>query len=194
MRLLRKVPQQTLLLRLNKDINHKSPLSDAMCAFRNAVRPKKQKKPGMHYKHYTTLMQAMDLLYDEWKELSNNYTNYDKCDLVWGQIFKYLQISLPAVDRFGFARAFDDNERTAKYKYDNGTFPDAVADNEELPGVGINEAIFGAARGARRRALPGWRFRVAALWKTHVEQKHQACRTYAAAATTASDRTCSLSK
>jgi hypothetical protein len=148
-------------------MNYKSELHEAMCAFRNAVRPKKQKKPGMHYKHYTTLMQAMDLLFSEWKELSNNYTNYDKCDLVWGLIFKYLQISLPPVDRFGFARAFDDNERTAKYLYGNGSFPDAVLDSDELDGVSISGAIFGAIGSYAVRAG-----RVAGRWKKHMSSKN----------------------
>jgi hypothetical protein len=175
---------------LNKDMKHESVLRDMLIAFRNAVRPKRE-IVGMHYKHYTTLQQALDLLYDEWKELSSNYTNFGKCRLVWRQIIGYLQRSLPAVDRCAFARAFDDEERTLNFKYEDGTFPDVTNIDEELDfvGVGFDEAIFGWRReGARSSG--GWR---RALWKTHVEQKLQTCRTYAATPT-ASDRLCNLLK
>lgn len=96
---------------LAKDTAHETALRDALVAFRDAVRPKK-KTVGMHYEHYTTLQQAFDLLYKEWKELSSNYTNYYKCDLIWRQIIDYLKESLPAVDRLQF-------------KYGNGSNPDS---------------------------------------------------------------------
>lgn len=78
---------------LAKDITHESDLRVALVAFRDAVRPKK-KTEGMLYEHYTTLLQAFDLLHKEWKELSSNYTNDDKCDLIWRQIINYLKRSL----------------------------------------------------------------------------------------------------
>lgn len=107
---------------LNKDMQYESVLRDALIAFRNVVRPTR-KTVGMHYEHYSTLQQAFDLLDDEWQELSSSYTNYDKCDLVWRQIIGYLQLSLPAVDRFAFAHAFKDKERTANFIYADGSFP-----------------------------------------------------------------------
>src|SRR3990167_1466482 len=104
---------------------------------------------GMHYKHYTTLSQAFDLLDSEWPALSDNDTSYDKCHLVWRQIIGYLQRSLPAVDRFAFARAFYDEERTLSLKYAKGSFPDVThTDGDfDLSGLGFYEGIFGA-RGA----------------------------------------------
>lgn len=135
---------EDILAALNKDMTNKSALRDALIQFREAVKLPEKITVGMHYKHYTTLIQALNLLYDEWKKLSNNGTNYDKCRLVWRQIIGYLQRGLPAVDRFAFARAFDDGERTLNFKYDRGSFPDTPCGCVELTGVGVDEAIFGA--------------------------------------------------
>ena len=147
---------------LAKDMAHDSTLRHAMYDFRDAVRPKK-KTVGMHYEHYTTLQQAFDLLYKEWKELSSSYTNYDKCDLVWRQIIGYLKRSLPAVDRFAFARAFDDEKRTLQFKYGKGSYPDCrdAAGDLDLTGLGFDNGILAAgaarvgacARGGGRRGL-----------------------------------------
>jgi hypothetical protein len=132
---------------LKEDMNHQSTLRNELIAFRNAVKPT-GRTVGMHYKHYTTLIQALDLLYDKWEALSNNYTNYDKCDLIWRQIIGYLQRGLPSVDRFGFARAFDDAERSLVYKYDNGgSFPAISADDPSMGGLGFDEAIYGGKVG-----------------------------------------------
>jgi hypothetical protein len=164
---------------LNQDMSHKSDLSKMMCQFWDAIKLKR-KGVGMHYEHHTTLMQAFDLRYERWEELSNDYTNYEKCDLVWRYVIGRLQLNLPAVDRFGFARAFDDEERTVNYKYSAGAFPDAVGNTDlVLSGVGSDMAIYGGAW-----AVGGaWRSGEAARrWKTHVEQKLQICRTYAARA------------
>src|SRR3990167_5934671 len=131
---------------LNRTTTRNTPLRVALAQFRKAVAPKESITVGMHYKHYTTLQQAFDLLDDGWKALSDNYTNYDKCRLVWRQIIGYLQLSLPAVDRFGFARAFEDKERTLNFKYDNGSsFPDLTSADggQGLSGLGVDHAIFG---------------------------------------------------
>jgi hypothetical protein len=176
----------------NRAATRNTPLRAALAKFRRAVSPKR-KTIGMHYEHYTTLIQALELLYNEWVALSNNYADYDKCRLVWRQIIGFLQRSLPAVDRFAFARAFDDDERTVNYKYDAaGSFPDAAdaGDDLDLSGLGFDEAIFGVACvpfvvvvAAQRR-----------IWKTHVEQKLQACRTYAATPKSENTRVCDLLK
>ena len=136
---------------LNKDMTNDSTLCLALKEFRKAIKPKR-KTVGMHYDHYTTLMQAFDLLASEWKELSANETNYDKCSVVWRQIIGILQLEgLPAVDRMGFARAFEDKIRTLNYKYDEAnSFPDAAVpgdvDGESRRcGVGFDDAIFGSA-------------------------------------------------
>ena len=68
-----------------------STLCLALKEFRKAIKPKR-KTVGMHYDHYTTLMQAFDLLASEWKELSANETNYDKCRVVYRQIMGILQL------------------------------------------------------------------------------------------------------
>lgn len=151
---------------LAKDMTHESALRNALAGFREAVRPKK-KTVGMHYEHYTTLQQAFDLLYKERKELSSNYTNYDKCDLIWRQIIGYLQRSLPAVDRFAFARGFDDEERTLQFKYGTGFYPDCrdAEGDLELIGFGLENAIYGGMRVVAGPHGTG------ASWKTHVEQK-----------------------
>ena len=168
----------------NRTVTRNTPLRASLAQFRNAVNPKKSISVGMHYEHYTTLSQAFDLLDDEWKALSDNYTNYDKCRLVWRQIIGYLQLSLPAVDRFAFARAFENKERTLNFKYDNGSsYPDLTgADGgSSFSGLGVDNAIFGRARCADWMVCLAAR---GAVWKTHVEQKLQACRTYAATSRT----------
>jgi hypothetical protein len=168
---------------LNKDMEHESVLRDALIEFRNVVRPKRM-TVGMHYKHYITLMQAFDLLYDKWEELSNNNQNFDKGYLVWRQIIGYLERSLPAVDRFAFARAFDDEERTLKFKYtDTGDeFPDCTdAEGDlDLSGIGFDVAIFGGRLRLFSAELLRWttfgqhmsskNFRLAELMQPHRTQ------------------------
>lgn len=127
----------------NRTVTLNTPLRAALVKFRKAVKPKTKITVGMHYEHYTTFIQALDLLSDEWIALSNNDTYYDKCRLVWRQIIGYLQRSLPAVDRFAFARAFDDEERTANFKYDRGSYPDTSSDDLDLSGLGFDDAICG---------------------------------------------------
>ncbi len=108
----------------------------------------KRKADDMHYKHYTTLMQAFDLRHEKWRELSNNNSNYDKCDFLWGQVIWRLQYNLPAVDRFAFARAFMDEKRTVTFIHDgDGTFPDAEVNEEPevIQGGNFGLAIYGCA-------------------------------------------------
>ena len=143
-----------VLAALNKDMTHESILRDALIQFRKAVRLKKV-AVGMHYKHYTTLMQAFDLHYEEWKTLSNNCTNYDKCDLVWRQIIGYLQRGLPHIDRFAFARAFNDKERTLEFRYGSGSFPDTSSGDSDLSGPGFDVALYGRRALARRPGVRG---------------------------------------
>jgi hypothetical protein len=106
----------------------------------------------MHYKHYTTLMQAFDLLCSEWKNLSNNNNDYDKCKLVARQIIGYLQKSLPSIDRFAFARAFQDKERTLQFIYDpRNSYPGRADDDTAFSDLGFDNLIFG-----RQRVVTGW--------------------------------------
>jgi hypothetical protein len=125
-----------------------TPLRAEFAKFRKAVRPPKKIPVGMHYKHYTTLMQAFDLLYSEWKNLSNNDTEYDKCRLVARQIIGYLQKSLPSIDRFAFARAFQDEERTLQFIYDlHNSYPPQANDDAALSDLGFDRMIFGRGVG-----------------------------------------------
>ena len=170
---------------LNRTATRNTSHRVALAQFRKVVTPQESINVGMHYKHYTTLSQAFDLLDSEWEALSDNNTNYDKCRLVWRQIIGYLQRSLPAVDRFAFARAFDDEERTLNFKYANGSFPDVTHTGDfDLTGLGFDEGIFGRAL----FALPALAWRLAGAapgvreFETHVEQKLQTCRTYATTA------------
>jgi hypothetical protein len=164
----------------NQTMTRNTPLRKAFAKFRNAVKPKKSMTIGMHYEHYTTLQQALDLLDSEWKTLSNDYNDYDKCRLVWRQIIGWLQRGLPRIDRFKFARAFQDNERTPACLWDNDSFPD-IPDDDSSVTLGFAASIFGersvltAVWGAARAVGRGMRG-----WKSHVEQKLQACRTYTA--------------
>ena len=127
--------------------NENTALRAALAEFRKAVKPKCSITVGMHYEHYTTLEQAFDLLHRNWKALSDNYAHYERCYLVWRQIIGYLQRSLPAVDRFGFARAFEDKKRSLCFKHDDkDSFPDVISTdgNLEFSGLGFDKAIFGA--------------------------------------------------
>lgn len=136
----------------DREVTRNTPLRAALAKFRRAVDPKR-KAVGMQYEHYTTLMQSFDLLYDEWRELSDNYTNYAKCNLVWKQIIGPLQRGLPHVGRFGFARAFQDEERTLSYIHgSDNSFPDTSIDDGDLSGLGFDFAIFGSHGGCGRGA------------------------------------------
>jgi hypothetical protein len=165
---------------LLKDMSHGSLLRDALCNFRDDVRPKEVTQPEMHY-NYQRLIYAFNLLDREWTKL-NNGNNYDKCDLVWRQVIGYLQRGLPAVDRFAFAKGLYDlveNHgpvvRNTDFKYGGGSFSDTLKGDSDFSGVGFDYGIDGraAAHGVRR----GWH---ADYYKLYVEQKHQTCRTYAA--------------
>ena len=95
----------------NRTKTCKTPLHQAFTKFKRAIKPNIKTSGEMHYEHYTTLKQAFDLLYVEWETLSDNRTNYAKCQFVMCEVIGSLQRSLPAVDRLGFARAFSATQR-----------------------------------------------------------------------------------
>lgn len=131
---------------LQHDMTRKSKLRDALIVFRDAVKAPKEIVVGMHYKHHSTLKQALDLLGKEWKSLSRDYSYFDKCELVWYQVIGYLQLGLPAIDRIVFARAFQDKVRTLECIWQPGVhFLDTPKDLSGV-GVGFDMAIFGARR------------------------------------------------
>ncbi len=123
-------------------VTRNTELRKELAKFRRAIEPKITTSGEMHYKHYTTLQQAFYLLRKEWGALSNDYKDFDKCNLVWRQVIGYLQRSLPAVDRFAFARGFDDGERTVKYKYGNCSFPNISSGGEDLSRLGFEDVIY----------------------------------------------------
>lgn len=164
---------------LKDDMTHESNLRDALIKFRSDHAPGKLIKPRMHY-NYKTLEQAFNLLYDEWNSLSNNDSNYDKCDFVARLVIGYLQRGLPAIDRIAFARAFADKERTLNFKYVRGRFPDTSA--VALPGdsLGFSHFIYGGGRRCfgSGRGLCSVVAVFRRFFKIHVEQKLQTYRTY----------------
>lgn len=140
---------------------HESELRDALIQFREDVNPGTVKKPQMHY-NYQTLIHAFEI-YD--RERDGLYqargNNHDKCDLAWRQVIAYLQRSLPAVDRFAFARGLYDVvenkkplERTFNYKYGNGSFPD-TSPTDSCAGLGFDYGIYGWCGGRVRGRRAG---------------------------------------
>lgn len=139
----------------NRTATRNTELRKALAEFRKAVTPKKSITVGMHYEHYTTLIQSLGLLHDEWQELSNNDADYDKCRLIWRQIFGYLQRFLPRIDRFAFARSFADQERTPKFINGNGAFPDFSDVVSDFVCPGFDDAIYGRGDGDCWGPRPG---------------------------------------
>ena len=107
---------------LEQTEDHDSELRHQMHAFREVINESQRERTGgMHYAYYTTIMQVLHLLAEKWTELSHNDRNYDKCRLVFSQIFGYLQlVGLPARERFAFARAFDNKKLSAECRYAPG--------------------------------------------------------------------------
>ncbi len=155
---------------LNKNFNHDSQLNQALQAFREAVRPT-EIVTGMHYPHYTTLMQALEKLADikEWKALSHDYTNYDKCRLIWRQVIGYLKISLPALDARCAAGDFREVRSVNNLNYKNDkSFSDFTGGSEAVSEVGFDCVMW--------RFTPTRRPHCATIrlpfFKTYIEQKN----------------------
>lgn len=159
----------------SRTVTRTTPLRAALAEFRKAVKPKKMVKVGMHYQHYTTLIQAFDLLSDQRNtHMNSDYECQRKLDLIWRQVIGYLQRGLPAVDRFVFARAFHDTERTTSFLFNNGSYPDSSSDDLNLVGLGFDEAILGS----QSPKGPYGVLDAAHNFKTHVEKKLQIGRNY----------------
>ena len=91
-----------------------------MCEFRETINEsQRERTKGMHYAHYTTIIQVLHLLAEKWRALSEHYQNCDKCILVVSQILGYLKlVGLPAMERFAFARDFHNKELSAAGRYE----------------------------------------------------------------------------
>ena len=177
---------------LNQTKGHESKLRKAMCDFREVInKSQRERTEGMHYAHYTTIMQVLHLLDKKWRELSHNNTNYDKCKVVFSQIFGYLQlVGLSFMDRCAFARDFSDKKLSVECIYNPGCrLQDFNFSNLPCTGLGFTFGII-----AR---WPWWRGRRAvsdgslADFKLSVEQKLDALGTYAH---TAADRDTSVER
>ncbi len=127
-------------------------ITAAMAKFRKAVSSQRQ-TVGLHYEYYATLIQAFNLLHEDWEILTS--TNYGKrlCLLIWRRVIGYLLRSLPAVDRFAFARGFSDDIRTLDFVDGSGSFPDVLADDKRFSGLGFDYAIFGCVRSKGMRGV-----------------------------------------
>lgn len=155
---IKKASKQDVTDMLNKKMDSKSGLCSALKQFRIDVTPGTITEPHIHY-NYQTLIHAFELLDNEWLNLTG-----DQQDLFWRQVIGYLQRSLPAVDRFIFARAmlYDlvENkiplERNAGYKYGSGSFPICCRGHSILSGPGFEIAIYGARAARARRRGPRW--------------------------------------
>lgn len=149
-------PDSEVTAALNKSQDLNIPLCKAINEFRDAVRPRAQQTAGLHYQHYTTILQVLELLDNKWQSLSKSFSNYDRCDLVWIQLFGFLSRSLPFPERCALARACLDKEQTLACKYNNQqSFPESCDRSYEMNGLGIDYAILGgrAAAGPRQDAV-----------------------------------------
>ena len=95
----------------NYDPSYKSALRTELEKFRIAFAPRELKTPNDQIEYigfiYASLLQILRLLDKEWNTLSNHGSNYDKCDLVWRQLFGFPGRRLPIVERFAFAQGLD---------------------------------------------------------------------------------------
>ena len=189
----------TAELKQTKEYN--SQLRNKMCEFREAINEsQRERTEGMHYAHYTTIMQVLHLLVEKWPELSHNNQNHDKCRLVFSQIFGYLElVGLPARERFAFPRAFQDEELSAECKHDpECILPDfdfsastaappvtpspsspevdpAAMANLVRTGLGFSFGIMGASffNGSQMKAAAGARVLVMPLFLNHMLSKNK---------------------
>ena len=175
---------------LNKDFDHDNELNRALNAFRETHAPRIIRTPRLHYNH-KTLEQAFTLLDKEWGAFSANYTNYDKCRLVYRQIIGYLQLTLPGIDRIAFARAFQDKMRTLEFIWGGGRFPDTRLGGWEA-GLDFGEYIWPREFYNHRwwPMLLGGQAGTLARIKIHIEQKFQLYRTDAANAVSGDNTLC----
>jgi hypothetical protein len=178
------------------DKSYQSPLRDAFNQFRAAKLDSKVRimtKPRLHC-NYQNLRHAYDMLYSEWNNLKVGNDNYDKNDLVAQQIIGFIHLlELPGYERCLFARGkvenaaagkeIDKSDRSYKYKYGDGSFPDfdsSLMDSHVGVGFGSSVSIFAG----REWGGFGGGVGCGVVYKTYVEQKLQTWRTYARAAET----------
>jgi hypothetical protein len=87
---------------LNNEMTHQSALSDVLTQFRNEFTPNKI-TVGMHF-NYLHLLRAFEVFEQKFDHLHNG-NNYDKNRIFCRQVIGFIQRSLPAIDRMGFAQA-----------------------------------------------------------------------------------------
>jgi len=173
--------QEDITAELKQTEGYNSELREWMCAFREAINESQRNRTeGMHYAHYTTIMQVLDLLHEKWDELSSNVPpdTRSRKRLVFSQIFGYLQlVGLPARERFVFARAFEDKELSSECRYyqypERKFFPNFDFSNLVCTGLGFLFGIIGC-----HAQVSGGRAEWVRLFKAHVEQKLEALESY----------------
>lgn len=138
-------PDKEVAAALNNSQDLSIPLCKVLQEFRDAVRPPVKKTVGLHYQHYTAILQVLELLGIKWELLSKSYTNYDRCNLVWRQLFGFLSRSLSYPERCALARSCEDNERTLVCKYNSQrSFPESCDSFVGSgSGLGFDFAILG---------------------------------------------------
>ena len=189
---------------LNHDMTYDSVLRDVLVQFRKDFTPGRVTS-GMHF-NYQHLVQAFEVYDQNYQDLlASSGDDYDKLRLFSYQIIGFIQRSLPAIDRMAFAQGLMDvfmihakierslkfkNEgieipamipRTFIFKYDSTDFP-ATGGDSSLSGLGYESFVHRSGGFYDKRDTACVCERGGVEFETYVEQKLNACRTYAAAA------------
>jgi hypothetical protein len=180
------------------DMTYESPLRDALNQFREEKLAPKHRvinKPRMHC-NYQNLTHAFNILDSAWNNLKKG-NNYDRIYLVERQIIGFIElVELPAYERYVFAQgqaeaviAGSGIQRSLKYKYGGeGEFPSYDA-SLVVGHSGVGFDCFVSIWGAVGAWVTGASWLVQA-YESYVEQKLQACRTYAATPAISTARVC----
>jgi hypothetical protein len=178
-------------------------LHNAMVKFIKDWAPKTIMQPCMHY-NYMSLYHVFDLLVTEWGNLYNaSGKNFDLINLIWRQLAGRELRRLPGIDRCIVAQGIfvlnQNNSLARSYTFTTANniaieFPITLSD-DSLDGLGGDfsiDVVFGWVLACGGKAPAAWDARI---WKIYVEQKHQACRTYAATtASLSADKVCNVLK
>lgn len=164
--------------------NDPTVLEDALETFRQdkELTPRFITRPGMHC-NYANPQCALDVFAKRFDELYTASGNNDaKCILAWDKVVIYVMGGLPACDRMRVAGGLVALDkpliRTFDFKYGGGAFPWRATTNSPTgAGFDLMVDIYYGGRPGRWSSMP---WRAWANFKTCVEQKLRACKTYAA--------------
>ena len=174
---------------LNLDMSHDSALRDVLVQFRKDSTPGSI-KIGMHF-NYQHLLRAYEV-YEKYNNLYYSCSDdLNKSLLFSRQVIGFIQRNLPAIDRMVFAQGLFDVienkiriKRSLAFKDDLVNFPTTAGDSSCL-GLGFGLGFSYCSTTGGRLAGRGWCTMESCIgdslyWKTYVEQKREACKTYAA--------------